>query len=60
MEFSEGIKIKAHLHGKKIDEVLVPVERGKGKAKLKRFHDGLRNLLYIFVIFVRLRLELKC
>jgi hypothetical protein len=33
MEFSEEIKIKAQLHGKKIDEVLVPIERGGGKKQ---------------------------
>jgi hypothetical protein len=55
MEFSEEIKIKAHLCGKRICEVGVPYRKRKGKRKLKAVRDGLRNLLYLFMIFMRSR-----
>jgi glycosyltransferase involved in cell wall biosynthesis len=53
MEFSEEIKINAYLCGKRVYEYPIPYRNRIGKAKLKRFRDGLRALLYIFVIFRR-------
>jgi glycosyltransferase involved in cell wall biosynthesis len=55
MEFSEEIKIKAYLRGKRVCEVGVPYRKRKGKRKLKAVRDGLRNLLYLFMMFVRSR-----
>jgi glycosyltransferase involved in cell wall biosynthesis len=60
MEFSEEIKIKAYLCGKRIYEVQIPYRKRAGKPKLKNFRDGLRNLLYIFVIFLRSHFGRRC
>jgi glycosyltransferase involved in cell wall biosynthesis len=57
MEFSEEIKIRAYLQGKRISEFLIPYRKRKGKEKLKRFRDGLKNFLYIFVLFLHSRFE---
>jgi len=59
MEFSEEIKIKTHLCGKRVCEFPVPYMKRIGKEKLKRLRDGLRNFLYIFVIFARSRFGRK-
>jgi len=50
MEFSEEIKIKAYLCGKRVHEFPIPYRKRVGKLKLRRFRDGLRNFLYIFII----------
>jgi len=55
MEFSEEIKIKAYLCKKRIYGFPAPYRRRAWRPKLRKFHDGLRNLLYIFLIFLRLR-----
>jgi glycosyltransferase involved in cell wall biosynthesis len=52
MSFSEEIKIKAYLCGKRIYEVPIPYRKRAGKPKLRSFRDGLRNLLYVFAIFL--------
>jgi glycosyltransferase involved in cell wall biosynthesis len=57
MEFSEEIKIRAVLQGKRISEFPIPYRKRKGKEKLKRFRDGLKNLLYVFILFLRSRFE---
>jgi glycosyltransferase involved in cell wall biosynthesis len=51
MGFSEEIKIKACLCGKRVYEFPIPYRKRAGKPKLRSFRDGLRNLLYVFVIF---------
>ena len=60
MEFSEEIKIKACLCGNRVREFPVPYRKRLGKVKLRRFRDGIRNLLYIFVIFLRSHFGKRC
>lgn len=60
MEFSEEIKIKAYLCRKQVYELPIPYRKRVGKSKLKVFRDGLRNLLYVFVIFLRSRFGRRC
>jgi len=60
MEFSEEIKIKAFLCGKKVYEYPILYYKRKGKPKLRRLHDGFRNLLYLFIIYLGSRMGSKC
>lgn len=60
MEFSEIIKIKAFLCGKKVYEYPIPYNKRLGKPKLKRVRDGLRNLVYLFILYVRSRMGRRC
>ncbi|MHC1627405.1 MAG: glycosyltransferase family 2 protein [Candidatus Nezhaarchaeales archaeon] len=60
MEFSEEIKIKAYLCGKKVYEHPIQYRKRVGKPKLRRFRDGLRNLVYLFVIYVRSHMGRRC
>jgi len=57
MGFSEEIKINAYLFKKRVYEFPIPYRNRIGKPKLRRFRDGLRVLLYIFVIFIELILK---
>ena len=60
MAFSEEIKIKAFLCRKKVCELPIPYYKRAGKAKLKRLLDGMRNLLYLFILYTRLRGGILC
>lgn len=60
MEFSEEIKIKAFLCRKRVYKYPVPYYKRVGKPKLKRLRDGLRNLIYLFIIYVRSHMGRRC
>lgn len=60
MEFSEEIKIKAFLCGKKVYEYPIPYYKRAGKPKLRRIRDGLRNLVYLFIIYIHSRMGRRC
>jgi len=60
MAFSEEIKIKAFLCRKKVYECPIPYYRRVGKVKLKKLRDGIRNLLYLFILYIRLRRGILC
>jgi len=55
MSFSEEIKIKAFLNAKSI-EIPSFYRRRVGKSKLKTFKDGISNMIYLFVLWLKLRL----
>jgi len=54
MGFSEEIKIRAFLSVKSI-EVPIPYRKRRGKSKLKPFKDGISNLIYLFILWFKLR-----
>jgi len=60
MEFSEEIKIKAFLCGKKVYEHPIQYYKRAGKPKLRRVRDGLRNLVYLFIIYIHSRMGRRC
>lgn len=55
MSFSEEIKIKAFLNAK-CTEIPIPYRKRLGKPKLKTFRDGISNLIYLFILWFKLRL----
>ena len=48
MAFSEEIKIEAIRRGLKFRESHIPYHLRFGKKKIKKFQDGIRNLLFLF------------
>lgn len=48
MPFSEEIKIEAIRRGLRFEEVHIPYHLRYGKKKIKKFRDGMRNLIYLF------------
>ncbi len=54
MGFSEEIKIRAFLNVKSV-ETPVHYRRRMGKPKLRTFMDGISNLLYLFILWFKLR-----
>ncbi len=47
MAFSEEIKIRAILGGAKFREVHIPYRERFGKKKIRKFRDGMKNLIFL-------------
>jgi hypothetical protein len=56
MSFSEEIKVRAFLNVKAV-EIPVPYRKRLGKPKLKGLRDGISNLTYLFVLWLKLCLS---
>lgn len=53
MPFSEEIKVEAIRRGLNFKEVHIPYYERYGEKKIKKFRDGMRNLIHLFRMKVR-------